>query len=83
MPEQTFDVWSGTPEKNGKWLETVTGLASARKRMKELAAKTPGQYFIFNVWNSCVLDQIATQAEPLGTLDAKPAHGQPCYSVET
>jgi len=54
-------------------LETVTGLAETRKRMTEIGEQTPGQYFIFSVWNSCVLDQIDTREEPLAALNAKGA----------
>jgi len=71
MQEPTFDIWSGIPEKSGKWLETVAGLGNARRRMKDLAARTPGKYFIFSVWNSCVLDQIETREESLAVLQAK------------
>jgi len=71
MQEPTFDIWSGIPEKSGKWLETVAGLGNARRRMKELAAQTPGKYFIFSVWNSCVLDQIETHEGPLAAHQAK------------
>ena len=66
----TFDIWSGTPQKIGKCLETVAGLAEARKRMTELAAQTPGPYFIFSAWNSCILDEIDTR-EQLLALSAK------------
>ena len=61
MQEPTFDIWSGTPEKGGRYLETVAGLGNAQRRLKEFAAQDPGKYFIFNVWNNCVLDQIDTQ----------------------
>lgn len=75
MQEPTFDVWSGTPEKNARWLETVAGLANARQRMKELAAQTPGHYFIFSVWNGCILDQIDTQEEPRAAFHTKGGAG--------
>jgi hypothetical protein len=61
MQDFALDILSGTPETNAKWLESVAGLANARKRMNELAAQTPGQYFIFNAWNSCILEQLDTQ----------------------
>jgi hypothetical protein len=68
--DSTLDIWSGTPQKIGKWLETATGFAEARKRVAELAAQTPGPYFIFSAWNSCILDQIDTR-EQLVALSAK------------
>jgi hypothetical protein len=61
MQEFTFDILSGTPQANPKWLESVAGLANARKRINELAAQRPGQYFIFNAWNGCVLEQVDTR----------------------
>jgi len=71
MQEPTFDIWSGTPDKSGKWLETVAGLGNAQRRMKQLAAQTPGKYFIFSVWNGCVLDQIETREEPVLAFEAR------------
>lgn len=60
MQEPAFDILSGTPLK-ARWLESVAGFASARKRMNELAAQTPGQYFIFNAWNSYIIEQVDTR----------------------
>jgi hypothetical protein len=73
MQESTFDILSGTPGKNAKWLESVSGLTNARKRMEGLAAETPGQYFIFNPWNSCVLLQVDTHAKPISAFKEKVA----------
>ncbi len=61
MEESTFDIYAGTPGGNAKWLESASELAGAQKRMEEFAAKTPGHYFIFSVWTSCVLSQLNTQ----------------------
>lgn len=58
MQEPTFDIFSGMPDKNSKWSESVSGLTNARKRMEELVADNPGHCFISNPWNSCFLDQI-------------------------
>lgn len=65
MENTTFDIWSGTPRKTGQWLETVTGLNNARKRMTEIAGETPGPYFIFSAWNGYILDQIDTREDSL------------------
>jgi hypothetical protein len=69
--EETFDIWSGTLQNHGRWLETVVGLANTRKRMHELAAQSPGPYFIFNPWNGCVLDEVDTQQQHFVALSAK------------
>jgi len=41
--------------------------------MEELAAETPGQYFIFNACNGCVLVHVDTQAKPVSASKAKVA----------
>jgi hypothetical protein len=44
-----FEIFSGFPDRNATWLETVSGLAQADDRMREVAAESPGAYFIFHV----------------------------------
>lgn len=46
MPEQydLFRVYEGAEV----WVEAVTSLVEARRRVKELNAKEPGEYFIFD-----------------------------------
>ena len=61
IQEGTFDIWSGTPQKTGQWLETVVGLGDARKRMMKIATVRPGPYFIFSAWVGYILDQIDTR----------------------
>ena len=73
MEESMFDIYAGTPGGNAKWLESASDLVSAQKRMEELAAKNPGQYFIFNAWTSCVLSQLNAQ-RPLSAPKRKFAH---------
>jgi hypothetical protein len=42
-----FDIFSGAAaDKDAMWVEAVSGLANAQRRMNELAAQTPGQYFV-------------------------------------
>jgi hypothetical protein len=67
MQEATFDILSGIPGRGAKWLESAPGLTNARRRMEELAAATPGKYFIFNAWNSCVLVQVDTEMKPISS----------------
>jgi hypothetical protein len=61
MEESMFHIYAGTPGGTAKWLESASELAGAQKRMEEFAAKSPGQYFIFNAWTYCVLSQLNTQ----------------------
>ena len=62
MSEPRFDIFSGTPKKDPTWIEEVEGLSSAYRRMNELAAATPGQYFIFS--NGSVIARTETFAQP-------------------
>ncbi|MGD0963872.1 MAG: hypothetical protein ABSA57_08230 [Candidatus Acidiferrales bacterium] len=47
MDETTFDIFSGAPEENGLWVESVEGLSNARQRMGQMATQKPGKYFLF------------------------------------
>ena len=60
MKEPSFDIFSGAPTKNPVWLEAVEGLSNARARMHEIAAQTPGQYFVFSTTRRTVLAQTET-----------------------
>ena len=41
-----FAIFSGSIDKDALWLETAEGLANARQRMNEIAAKSPGKYVV-------------------------------------
>lgn len=58
MKEPAFDIFSGGPEKDPMWLETVAGLSNARDRMQQLAAKKPGPYFLFSVLSQAVVARV-------------------------
>jgi hypothetical protein len=60
MKEPTFDIFSGGPDKDPLWLETVIGLSNARERMQQIAAREPGQYFLFSAQTQTVLARIET-----------------------
>ena len=62
MIPQSYDIFSGSPEKEPLWLESVSGLAPASQRMNELARTTPGAYFVFCVHTKEVLEAIDTSA---------------------
>ena len=61
--EKTFDVFSGT-QKNAMWVEVVEGLSNARERMQQIAAKEPGQYFVFCTATHASVCEIETFALP-------------------
>lgn len=48
MNQPMFDIFKGTGEKDAAWQAAASSLWEARQRMNELAAKSPGQYFVFS-----------------------------------
>ena len=61
MKVPSFDIFSGLPNsKEAVWLETVEGLGDACSRMRELAAGTPGAYFVFHAYARTILASIDT-----------------------
>ena len=77
-----FDVFSGLLDKDARWIESVEGVGAAYERIKELAAATPGPYFVFDTVSNKVLAKIdsthpnseAETARPLTRL--KPVKSQ-------
>jgi hypothetical protein len=51
-----FDIFKGHyPDKQAIWLETIRGLPNARQRMEQIAAETPGNYFVFSAHDNLVM----------------------------
>jgi hypothetical protein len=56
-----FDIFAGRPnESDVAWIETVEGLGAACERMKALAARKPGPYFVFHALSHQVLGAVDT-----------------------
>ncbi len=60
MPEDIFDIFSGTLGQAPLWLETVRGLSNAQEKMKQIASRTPGSYFIFCFSTQSLISQTNT-----------------------
>ena len=60
MDEATFDIFSGAPEEHGLWVEAIEGFSNARQRMREIAAETPGTYFLFSGSSQSILARTRT-----------------------
>jgi len=52
------NVFSGAIDKTALWLERVGGLENAKRRMVEIATKSPGRYFVFCDFPHTVVAQI-------------------------
>jgi hypothetical protein len=55
-----YDIFSGRDHQDALWVEAVDGLGDACDRMKELAAKSPGAYFVFSADAGRVLASVDT-----------------------
>jgi hypothetical protein len=60
MLDATYDIFSGHVNKAALWIEAVDGLGNAYQRMTELAANSPGCYFIFCTRTQTVRGSINT-----------------------
>jgi len=57
MDERTFDIFRGAiGTGDEEWLEAVCGLKNAQQRMEQIAARSPGLYFVFDVRHHFVVD---------------------------
>jgi hypothetical protein len=59
--DPSFDILNGATERDAERLETVAGLSNALRRMEEIAAATPGQYFLFEATTRSTLVKIDTR----------------------
>jgi hypothetical protein len=57
-----YYICSGFRDNNPMWLETVEGLATAYKRLKERATEEPGPYFVFCSETYTVVASLDTSA---------------------
>ena len=58
--EDQFELFSGEVGRAALWISTVTGLVTAKQRMRDLAAYYPGAYFIYSVSLRSVVASVKT-----------------------
>ena len=68
-----YDVFSGVIGEDALWIEAVSGLSNARKRMEDLAAAAPGRYFVFRTFSQSVVALIDTRESASSLRKAKSA----------
>jgi hypothetical protein len=71
MDGRTYDVFRGATEKDAVWLEAVPGFLNALQRIKEIAGKKPGQYFVYEARSCSTIVQIDTRKPLLTTSEQK------------
>jgi hypothetical protein len=62
LNEETFDIFSGSAEEYGLWVEAIEGLSSAHQRMGQLAAEKPGRYFLLSSTDQSILTRVDTRS---------------------
>ena len=73
MSVPTFDIFSGAPDRDARWIEAVSGLGEAKQRTDGLAAKEPGKYFVFDCHQHLILYSVDNRSQSTKTNDAKTA----------
>ena len=59
--EVVYDIFRGASTKDAMWVEAVAGLTSARRRMEEIARKSPAQYFVFDHESHAIIARTDTR----------------------
>jgi hypothetical protein len=58
----TYDVFKGNPQKKPLWLGTVKGRTRAVDLMNGMAARLPGDYFVWNTITQELVTEIHAEA---------------------
>lgn len=59
--EPTYDIFRGATKKDAIWIEAVSSLSTARRRMEEIGKKSPGRYFLFSQETHAIVERIDTR----------------------
>lgn len=62
IPEATYDIFRKTSATDTTWVEAVTGLERAKKRLLRLASTTPGAYLLYDPRTSTFIEPFAKSA---------------------
>lgn len=58
-----FDIFKKLPDGKPLWITAVKGFEEARQHLHNLAAKTPGEYFIYSEMSGDVIARIRTSSQ--------------------
>jgi hypothetical protein len=64
MTSQPYDIFRRDKAGEAVWVEAASDLATAKGRIIELAAATPGQYVVFNQISGRMVSSGTTVASP-------------------
>jgi hypothetical protein len=62
----TYDIFSGTDDRDAIWQCSVEGLWNAITEMEKRAAEKPGKYFVYFTTNQTVVARIETEEPQTG-----------------
>jgi hypothetical protein len=65
-----FDIFSGDTDRDALWIEAAPGIEQARQRMGEIAAATPGSYFLFHTATRQIVERVSS-AQAISTRGEK------------
>ena len=65
VDKEAFDIFSGSPDDNGLWIEAITGFSNAGQRLRQIAADKPGKYFLFSATDQSILTRIDTRVQKM------------------
>jgi hypothetical protein len=71
MDEPTFEIFRGVTVEDAVWVEAVLGFSNALQRLKEVAAASPGQYFLFEPRSHSTVVQIDSRKSLLRSPERK------------
>jgi hypothetical protein len=57
MVEAKLDIFKKLPDGQPIWIKAVNGFNEAKLQLTQLAASSPGDYFIFNTRTGQVIDE--------------------------
>ena len=62
---EKFDLFMRLPDGQPVWIKAVESLETARKQLTQMAADSPGEYFIFNTMNGRLITDYADDSRAL------------------
>lgn len=72
MGEPTYDIFTGAMGAGDeRWIEAVSGLENARKRLEEIAGRKPGLYFLFHARTHSVVASVDTRTNAAASYQRK------------
>jgi hypothetical protein len=63
--QEKFDLFMRLPDGQPVWIKAVESLEIAKNQLAQMAASSPGEYFIFNTMNGQLITDYGDNAQAL------------------